>query len=90
MRCYGKKHHHFTVKQGSEGENVGEGGRRITQRMAVTYDLPNPLLHRGHHSNRRERGVSSVVETHQSQQHVFEIPAPQSAERGDASKCICQ
>ena len=59
-----------------------------SQSVAVTYGLPNPLLHRGHHSNRRERGESSAVETHQSQQHIIEIPAPQSAERGDASKCV--
>ena len=61
-----------------------------SQSVAVTYGLPNPLLHREHHSNRREACVSSAIETHQSQQHVFEIPAPQSAKRGDASKCICQ
>ena len=60
----------------------------VTQSVAVTYALPNPLLHRGHHSNRRERGVSSAVEPHQSPQHIIEIPAPQSAERGDVSKCI--
>ena len=32
----------------------------------------------------------SSRDTYQSQQHVIEIPAPQSAERGDASKCIRQ
>ena len=42
-----------------------------SQSVAVTHGLTNPLLHRGHHSNRRERGVSSAVETHQSQQHVI-------------------
>ena len=66
------------------------GGRRITQRMSATYILPNPLLHHDHHSNRQERGESSAIETHQSQQHVIGIPAPQSAKRGDASKCMTE
>ena len=55
-----------------------------SQSVAVTYALPNPLLHRGHHSNINENGVYIIGrrDTQQSQQHVFEIPPhnPRSVE----------
>ena len=36
-----------------------------SQSVAVTYGLPNPLLHHGHHSSRRERCVF-----HRSSRHI--------------------